>query len=264
RPPPPHDRDLRRTRRRARLAARAERRRSPLLRARVGRPAAEPDGRGAHGAVRRAARRRGDRAGLRASCRARAVARAAGAAAQVVGAADLRPRPRPRGGRGPARFRLLLARGPGWRRHRDERRARAGRRRPARGREDGALRRAGALAGALRGLAGPSRGKRSTNVAPPPSRLSAVIAPPCASANSRAMARPRPEPCSLVVKKGVKIAARSAAGMPGPRSVTAISAAPSARPQRTTTSPLGGEASIALWRTPSIASYRGQHRSKDD
>src|SRR5206468_2274418 len=46
--------------------------------------------------------------------------------------------------------------------------------------------------------------------------------------------------------------------------VTAISAAPSARPQRTTTSPLGGEASIALWRTPSIASYRGQHRSKDD
>src|SRR3989442_1736684 len=68
------------------------------------------------------------------------------------------------------------------------------------------------------GGAGPSRGKRSTNVAPPPSRLSAVIAPPCASANSRAMARPRPEPCSLVVKNGVKIAARAAGGGAGPPS----------------------------------------------
>src|SRR5216117_1212371 len=73
------------------------------------------------------------------------------AAAQVVGAAHLRPRPHPRGGRGPARARLLLARGPGWRRHRDERRARSDRRRPDRGREDRAVRRAGARPRAVRG-----------------------------------------------------------------------------------------------------------------
>ena len=46
-----------------------------------------------------------------------------------------------------------------------------------------------------------------------------------ASHSCRAMYRPRPVPCSLVVKKAVKICSATRGGMPGPRSITSIDAA---------------------------------------
>src|SRR5262249_39437823 len=108
---------------------------------------------------------------------------------------------------------------------------------------------------------GPTRGRRRTRVPPPPFLGSARRSPPCAPANSRAIASPRPDPRSLVVKKGAKTASRSASGIPGPRSDTAISAAPSSRRAWTATSSPCAEASMAFrstfttaWRIFSLSS----------
>ena len=44
--------------------------------------------------------------------------------------------------------------------------------------------------------------------------------PSCASTTLRTIARPRPEPCGLVVKNALKMRSRSSRGTPGPSSAT--------------------------------------------
>ena len=63
-------------------------------------------------------------------------------------------------------------------------------------------------------------GSVTRNVAPRPGADTASICPSCASTTLRTIARPRPVPCGLVVKNGLKIRSRSSAAMPGPLSRT--------------------------------------------
>jgi hypothetical protein len=68
----------------------------------------------------------------------------------------------------------------------------------------------------------PATGSSRWKQLPTPSSLSTRSSPPCSCAMPWLTARPRPVPCSLrlVVKKGSKMRARLAAGMPPPRSST--------------------------------------------
>ena len=73
-------------------------------------------------------------------------------------------------------------------------------------------------------------GSDSTMVNPPPGVSSAASDPPMPSAKPRDSARPRPRPVRLSVSpwrwNGTKIASFSAAGMPGPKSMTRTSVRP--------------------------------------
>jgi hypothetical protein len=71
---------------------------------------------------------------------------------------------------------------------------------------------------------GTTTGSSSRNVAPCPTSLSTVMVPPCSSSVRRQSDRPSPVPSpgGLVVKKGSKIRACTAAGIPGPLSFTSM------------------------------------------
>ena len=85
------------------------------------------------------------------------------------------------------------------------------------------------------------------NAVPPPMRGATSIRPSCASTILRTMARPRPEPCGLVVKNGLKMRSTSSAGSPGPSSSTVTTTASAACPS--TPSP---PSSSRLTRWPAI------------
>ena len=59
-------------------------------------------------------------------------------------------------------------------------------------------------------------GNVTLNLVPCPVTLLTSIRPSCASTIFRTIARPRPEPCGLVVKNGSKILSVASAGSPGP------------------------------------------------
>src|SRR5262249_9944985 len=66
-------------------------------------------------------------------------------------------------------------------------------------------------------------GRKHVTLVPRPGALSTWIAPRCSSRMRWQIESPRPSPLSLVVKKGSKIRARMASGMPEPSSVTCAS-----------------------------------------
>src|SRR5581483_8065327 len=66
-------------------------------------------------------------------------------------------------------------------------------------------------------------GRKHVTVVPRPSSLSMSMAPRCCSTIWWQMARPRPRPWSFVVKKGSKMRARAAGGIPVPSSMTCAS-----------------------------------------
>ena len=74
---------------------------------------------------------------------------------------------------------------------------------------------------------GPPPGSVMRASVPPPSAVARERAPPAASTNRRERESPTPEPCTLSVKKGSKTFSASSAGMPLPRSRTAITTGPS-------------------------------------
>ena len=61
------------------------------------------------------------------------------------------------------------------------------------------------------------------NIAPPSGLFRAAMVPPCASTIDRAIARPIPRPCALVVTNGVNSVPAISAGKPGPVSRTETS-----------------------------------------
>ena len=78
-------------------------------------------------------------------------------------------------------------------------------------------------------------GRVTVKQAPSPTRLDTSIRPPCASVNSRAMARPRPAPGSErsgAWKNSSKMNGRSASAMPRPRSSTETATEPPAEHAR--------------------------------
>ncbi len=82
--------------------------------------------------------------------------------------------------------------------------------------------------------AGPTAGRRTTIVQPPPGVSSTSNSPPTASTNPRATARPSPTPIRLSESprrwNGWKTTSRSSGRIPGPRSMTRMSTLPATDP----------------------------------
>src|SRR6185436_15729635 len=87
---------------------------------------------------------------------------------------------------------------------------------------------------------------------PPLVSVTTLMRPPCASVNSRAMARPRPVPstrplaCAWPRKNESKIDSRSSGGTPGPVSTTSMIASPPLAPAHTAIVPPPGVNLTAL------------------